>query len=81
MTSPSLATLEIHSTDLYLTRGHPFAEWDLLRREALGRAGRARPKRGPRSPSPDPPPALERLDPTVDGKLVNETARRLLSSG
>ena len=34
MTVPSLETLDIHSTDLYLTRGYPFAEWDLLRREA-----------------------------------------------
>jgi cholest-4-en-3-one 26-monooxygenase len=30
----SLDNLDIHSTDLYLTRGYPFEEWDLLRREA-----------------------------------------------
>ncbi len=30
----SLDTLDIHSTDLYLTRGYPFEEWDLLRKEA-----------------------------------------------
>jgi cholest-4-en-3-one 26-monooxygenase len=30
----SLDTLDIHSTDLYVERGYPWAEWDLLRREA-----------------------------------------------
>lgn len=34
MASLSLDTLDIHSTDLYVSRGYPFAEWDLLRREA-----------------------------------------------
>lgn len=34
MAAPCLDTLDIHSTDLYVTRGYPFAEWDLLRREA-----------------------------------------------
>ena len=34
MTEPTLDTLDIHSTDLYLTRGYPWKEWDLLRREA-----------------------------------------------
>ncbi|HPG24604.1 MAG TPA: cytochrome P450 [Myxococcota bacterium] len=34
MADLSLDTLDIHSTDLYLTRGYPFAEWDLLRRES-----------------------------------------------
>lgn len=30
----SLDTLDIHTPELYLERGYPFAEWDLLRREA-----------------------------------------------
>jgi len=30
----TLDNLDIHSTDLYLTRGYPFEEWDLLRKEA-----------------------------------------------
>jgi cholest-4-en-3-one 26-monooxygenase len=30
----SLDTIDIHSTDLYVTRGYPFEEWDLLRNEA-----------------------------------------------
>jgi cytochrome P450 len=32
--SLDLHTLDIHSTDLYLTRGYPWKEWDLLRKEA-----------------------------------------------
>src|SRR6056297_3041015 len=32
--SLDLDTLDLHSTDLYLTRGYPFEEWDLLRKEA-----------------------------------------------
>ncbi len=34
MATLSLDTIDIHSTDLYVSRGYPFAEWDLLRREA-----------------------------------------------
>ncbi|MAG30809.1 MAG: hypothetical protein CL908_07970 [Deltaproteobacteria bacterium] len=34
MAELTLENLDIHSTDLYLTRGYPFAEWDLLRKEA-----------------------------------------------
>ncbi len=34
MASLSLDTIDIHSTHLYVSRGYPFAEWDLLRREA-----------------------------------------------
>jgi len=34
MLEPSLDTLDIHSTDLYVSRGYPWREWDLLRREA-----------------------------------------------
>lgn len=30
----SLDTLDIHSKDLYVSRGYPWREWDLLRREA-----------------------------------------------
>ena len=30
----SLATLDITDTNLYVQRGYPWAEWDLLRREA-----------------------------------------------
>jgi cholest-4-en-3-one 26-monooxygenase len=30
----TLDTLDIHSTDLYVRRGYPWREWDLLRREA-----------------------------------------------
>jgi cytochrome P450 len=34
MANLSLDTLDIHSTDLYVSRGYPWKEWDLLRREA-----------------------------------------------
>jgi cholest-4-en-3-one 26-monooxygenase len=34
MSSPSLETLDIHSVDRYVRDGYPFAEWDLLRKEA-----------------------------------------------
>ena len=34
MAALTLDNLDIHSTDLYLTRGYPFEEGDLLRREA-----------------------------------------------
>lgn len=34
MLEPSLETLDIHSTPLYVERGYPWKEWDLLRREA-----------------------------------------------
>lgn len=34
MSELTLDNLDIHSTDLYLTRGYPFAEWDLLRKQA-----------------------------------------------
>ena len=34
MPEPTLETLDIHSTDLYVRRGYPWREWDLLRREA-----------------------------------------------
>jgi cholest-4-en-3-one 26-monooxygenase len=34
MAAPSLDTLDIHSADLYVSRGYPWQEWDLLRREA-----------------------------------------------
>ena len=34
MAALSLDTIDIHSKALYVTRGYPFAEWDLLRREA-----------------------------------------------
>jgi cytochrome P450 len=34
MENLSLDTLDIHSTDLYVSRGYPWKEWDLLRREA-----------------------------------------------
>jgi cholest-4-en-3-one 26-monooxygenase len=34
MPAPSLDTLDIHSKDLYVSRGYPWQEWDLLRREA-----------------------------------------------
>ena len=36
MAEITLDNLDIHSTDLYLTRGYPFEEWDLLRKEAPG---------------------------------------------
>ncbi|MFP6640995.1 MAG: cytochrome P450 [Myxococcota bacterium] len=31
---PQLDTLDIHSKELYVSRGYPWPEWDLLRREA-----------------------------------------------
>ena len=31
MAEPTLDTLDIHSTDLYVERGYPWKEWDLLR--------------------------------------------------
>lgn len=34
MTALSLDTIDIHDKDLYVTRGYPWQEWDLLRREA-----------------------------------------------
>jgi len=34
MTAPSLETLDIHTKELYVTRGYPWREWDLMRREA-----------------------------------------------
>ncbi len=34
MPEPTLATLDIHSTDRYVREGYPWREWDLLRREA-----------------------------------------------
>ena len=34
MPEASLDSLDIHSTDLYVERGYPWQEWDLLRREA-----------------------------------------------
>ncbi|MEZ4331001.1 MAG: cytochrome P450 [Myxococcota bacterium] len=34
MTALSLDSIDLHSTDLYATRGYPWKEWDLLRREA-----------------------------------------------
>jgi len=34
MSDLSLDTLDIHSKDLYTSRGYPWQEWDLLRREA-----------------------------------------------
>ena len=34
MSGLSLDTIDIHSTDLYVSRGYPWPEWDLLRKEA-----------------------------------------------
>ena len=34
MSDPTLGTLDIHSKGLYVSRGYPWREWDLLRREA-----------------------------------------------
>ena len=34
MTAPTLDTLDIHTKELYVSRGYPWREWDLLRREA-----------------------------------------------
>ncbi len=34
MAAISFDTLDIHSKDLYVSRGYPWKEWDLLRREA-----------------------------------------------
>ena len=34
MPNVRLETLDIHSTDLYVERGYPWQEWDLLRKEA-----------------------------------------------
>ena len=34
MPEPTLETLDIHDKDLYVSRGYPWREWDLLRREA-----------------------------------------------
>lgn len=34
MTQLSLDTIDIHDKELYVTRGYPWQEWDLLRREA-----------------------------------------------
>jgi len=34
MSDVQLETLDLHTTQLYLTRGYPWKEWDLLRKEA-----------------------------------------------
>jgi len=34
MSQLDLDTIDIHSTDLYVSRGYPWKEWDLLRKEA-----------------------------------------------
>ncbi len=34
MSEPSLDTLDIHTKELYVSRGYPWREWDLLREEA-----------------------------------------------
>jgi cholest-4-en-3-one 26-monooxygenase len=34
MAAPDLDSLDIHSTELYVSRGYPWKEWDLLRKEA-----------------------------------------------
>ena len=34
MAEPSLDDLDIHNPDLYVSRGYPWREWDLMRREA-----------------------------------------------
>ena len=34
MTALGLETIDLHSKDLYVTRGYPWEAWDLLRREA-----------------------------------------------
>ena len=34
MSEPSLDSLDIHTKELYVSRGYPWREWDLLRREA-----------------------------------------------
>ena len=34
LTASDLDTIDIHTLDLYASRGYPWAEWDLLRREA-----------------------------------------------
>jgi len=34
MSQPTLDTLDIHTKELYVTRGYPWKEWDLLRKEA-----------------------------------------------
>ena len=65
MAGLSLDTLDIHSTDLYLSRGYPWKEWDLLRQQApvqqivgepagLGRVGPGRTKKGGEACAPPP---------------------------
>ena len=34
MAAINLETLDIHSKELYVSRGYPWKEWDVLRREA-----------------------------------------------
>ena len=34
LSAADLSSIDIHTLDLYATRGYPWAEWDLLRREA-----------------------------------------------
>jgi len=61
--------------DGYLPAAPDAAEVERVVRTVIAEQG----ARGPRDVGRVMRPALERLGPAVDGKLVNETARRLLS--
>ncbi len=61
----------------YLPAAPDAAEIERVVRAVIAEVG----AQGPRDLGRVMRPALERLGPTADGKLVNETARRLLSGG
>jgi uncharacterized protein YqeY len=61
----------------YLPAAPDAAAIERVVREVIAEVGAA----GPRDVGRVMRPALERLGPAADGKLVNETARRLLSGG
>ena len=70
-------TAERELLEAYLPAAPDAAAVERVVREVIAELGAA----GPRDVGRVMRPALERLGAAVDGKLVNETARRLLSGG
>ena len=70
-------TAERELLEGYLPAAPDAAAVERVVREVIAEVGAA----GPRDVGRVMRPALERLGPAVDGKLVNETARRILAGG
>ena len=70
-------TAERELLEAYLPAAPDAAAVERVVREVIAQLGAA----GPRDVGRVMRPALERLGPAVDGKLVNETARRILAGG